>query len=87
LRGLGLKVAPCKKYAGCVAYRIKWLQSKILVIDPQRTPNAFNEFSTYEYVTTKDGEFTTDVPDANNHTIDALAYALDRLINSKHNSA
>jgi PBSX family phage terminase large subunit len=87
LRGLGLKVAPCKKYAGCVAYRIKWLQSKILAIDPQRTPNAFNEFSTYEYVTTKDGEFTTDVPDANNHTIDALAYALDRLINSKHNSA
>ena len=32
---------------------------------------------------TKDGELLADVPDKDNHSIDALAYALDRLIYKK----
>ena len=87
LRGLGIKAMPCTKYPGSVAYGVKWLQSKRLVIDPKRTPNAFREFTGYEYVTTKDGEFTTDLPDRDNHTIDATRYALDRLINDGRNAA
>ncbi len=87
LRGLGIKAMPCTKYPGSVAYGVKWLQSKRLVIDPKRTPNAFREFTGYEYVTTKDGEFTTDLPDKDNHTIDATRYALDRLINDGRNAA
>lgn len=76
-----LNVIACQKYPGSVLYGIKWLQRRHLVIDPARTPNAYREFSCYEYVTTKDGEFLADVPDKDNHTIDATRYALDRLIN------
>lgn len=80
LQGEGLKAIPCQKFPGCVLYRIKWLQNRRIIIDPARTPNAHREFISYEYMTTKDGEFLADVPDANNHAIDAVSYALDRLI-------
>lgn len=81
LRTEGLKVIPCQKYPGSVLYGVKWLQNRRIVIDPARTPNAYREFLQYEYCTTKDGEFLADVPDKDNHTIDAVRYALDRLIN------
>lgn len=84
LHDMGLNVSGCVKFPGCVQYRVKWLQSKKIVIDPKRTPNAFREFTAYEYGQTKDGEFTSELPDKDNHAIDATAYALDRLINSRH---
>lgn len=87
LQNMGLKAIGCKKYPGCVNYRIKWLQSKKIVIDPERTPHAYKEFTEYEYETTKDGELLSSVPDADNHTIDAVAYALDRVINKSKNPA
>ena len=87
LRGEGLKAIPCQKFAGCVLYRIKWLQNRRIVIDPARTPNAHREFIGYEYMTTKDGEFLADVPDKNNHCIDGVSYALDRVIYNKNFSA
>jgi phage terminase large subunit len=87
LQGEGLKTIACKKYPGSVLYGIKWLQNRRIVIDPARTPHAHKEFISYEYMTTKDGEFLADVPDANNHTIDAVRYALDRQINAKQYSA
>lgn len=87
LQGAGLKAIACSKYPGSVAYGIKWLQHRKLIIDPKRTPNAYKEFTQYEYCTTKDGEFLSDVPDKDNHTIDAVRYALDRLINRKGISA
>ena len=87
LRGAGLKCIPCKKFPGSVVYGIKWLQNRRIVIDPGRTPNAYKEFTSYEYETTKDGEFLADVPDRDNHTIDAVRYALDMLINYKGVSA
>ena len=87
LRGEGLKCIACQKYPGSVIYGVKWLQNRRIVIDPARTPNAHREFIGYEYMTTKDGEFLADVPDANNHCIDAVRYALDRLINYRKISA
>lgn len=87
LRGEGLKVIACRKFPGSVLYGIKWLQNRRIVIDPARTPNAHREFISYEYMTTKDGEFLADVPDANNHCIDATRYALDMLINNRRISA
>lgn len=87
LRNGGLKCIACQKYPGSVLYGIKWLQNRRIVIDPARTPNAHREFIQYEYCTTKDGEFLADVPDANNHTIDAVRYALDRIINRRGVSA
>lgn len=87
LRAAGLKILPCKKYAGSVQYGVKWLQRRKIVIDPKRTPNAWREFSEYEYLQSKDGEFLADLPDENNHILDASRYALDRLINRKEYSA
>lgn len=83
LKNEGLKAIPCRKFPGCVMYRIKWLQNRKIVIDPARTPQAYREFTEYQYTQTKDGEFLADVPDVNNHTIDATAYALDRIIYNK----
>ena len=83
VQGEGLKVIACQKYPGSVLYGIKWLQNRRIVIDPARTPHAYKEFIGYEYMTTKDGEFLADVPDKDNHTIDAVRYALDRLINNR----
>lgn len=87
LRNAGLKCIACQKYPGSVIYGVKWLQNRRIVIDPARTPNAHREFIGYEYMTTKDGEFLADVPDKDNHCIDAVRYALDRLINYRKISA
>lgn len=80
LRDSGLKVIGCHKEPGCVEYRVKWLQHRRIVIDPARTPNAYREFVNYEYMTDKDGNFLSRLPDKDNHCVDAAAYALDRLI-------
>lgn len=80
LQAEGLKCIPCHKEPGCVAYRVKWLQHRRIVIDPKRTPEAYREFVNYSYATDKDGNFLSELPDKDNHTIDACAYALDRLI-------
>ncbi len=87
LQNEGLKAIACRKYQGSVIYGIKWLQNRRIVIDPARTPNAHREFISYEYETTRDGEFLADVPDRDNHTIDAVRYALDWLINRRGVSA
>ena len=80
MRAEGLKCLGCHKEPGCVEYRVKWLQHRRIVIDPARTPNAYREFVNYEYMTDKDGNFLSRLPDKDNHTIDAAAYALDKLI-------
>lgn len=81
LGGLGLRVSPCHKEPGCVEYRVKWLQHRKIVIDPKRTPNAAREFQNYCYETDrKTGEIRSSLPDKDNHTIDAAAYCLDRMI-------
>ncbi len=83
----GLMAIACHKEPGCVEYRIKWLQHRRIVIDPKRTPNAYREFVNYSYEMDKDGNFISRLPDKENHSIDAVAYALDRQIYSHKNSA
>lgn len=80
LRDSGLDVARCHKEPGCVEYRVKWMQHRRIVIDPARTPNTYREFVNYSYEADKDGNFLSRLPDRDNHTIDACAYALDSLI-------
>lgn len=87
MNGLGIKAIGSRKYPGSVQYGIRWLQSKTIVIDKRRTPHAFQEFTEYEYLRTRDGEILADVPDKNNHCIDSLRYALDMLINNHLYSA
>lgn len=87
LNNLGLSVRECYKRPGCVEYRIRWMQSRRIIIDPKRTPSAYREFIGYNYAQDKDGNFLSQLVDKNNHAIDALAYALDRLIYRKDSVA
>lgn len=67
-----------------VRYGMKWLQSLVaIVIDPARTPNVAKEFREYEYERNKDDEVVSGYPDANNHSIDATRYALERYYKRK----
>ena len=75
----GLKRAiPCKK--GKVDTGVKWLRGlNAIYIDPQRCPNTYREFTEYSYKLQKStGDYILD--DKNNHTIDAIRYALSDFI-------
>lgn len=87
LQAEGLKATKCHKEPGCVEYRIRWLQARKIVIDGKRTPNARREFVNYEYNQDRSGNFIPSLPDKDNHSIDSLAYALDRQIYTSKNSA
>ena len=74
---LGIRNAKAAyKPPGSVAYGIKWLQARTLVIDRNRTPHAYEEIVHYEYEKDKDGDVVSGYPDENNHAIDALRYSL-----------
>lgn len=77
-RAMGLPAKEVNKGPGSVEYSMKWLQRRKIVIDKRRTPNAHNEFVSYEYERDKDGNFISGYPDINNHAIDATRYALER---------
>lgn len=71
-----------KKGPGSVEYSMKWLSSlNEIVIDNRRCPCAAEEFIAYEYERDRDGEVISGYPDADNHSIDAVRYALENLIN------
>lgn len=83
LRDMGIAARACYKAPGCVEYRIKWLQHRKIVIDPRRTPNAHREFTRYSYAVDKSGNVLSQLVDADNHSIDATAYALSQVIFSR----
>lgn len=87
LRDNGLPARSCYKAPGCVEYRIKWLQHRRIVIDPRRTPNAHREFVNYSYPVDKNGQILSQLVDKDNHSIDAAAYGLTRVIFSRQTSA
>ena len=77
LRDYGLSVEPCRKGPDSVDHGVKWLQDlDAIIIDKRRTPNAYREFTLYEYDTDKDGRYVSAYPDRNNHTIDAVRYGM-----------
>lgn len=78
MRNLGLHVAGCKKGRDSVEHGIKWLQDRAhIYIDKRRAPNTYREFVTYEYEKNRQGQFISAYPDADNHSIDAVRYAMD----------
>lgn len=87
LRDNGLQARSCHKAPGCVEYRVKWLQHRKIVIDPRRTPNAHREFVNYSYPVDKNGNLLSQLVDKDNHSIDATAYGLTRVIFSRKYSA
>ena len=86
-RSLGLQAKPAAKGPGSVDYGMKWLQGRTIVIDPARTPKSAEEFVHYEYERDRNGAFLSGYPDADNHTIDAVRYALNRVIRSYRSNA
>lgn len=86
-RDAGLPAVAAIKGAGSVDYGMKWLQGRKIVIDPKRTPHAYQEFTEYEYERDKNGDIISGYPDENNHLIDATRYALQRFANRRGNSA
>ncbi len=79
-RKYGLKQCYPSVKRGGVAQGMKWLQSlEAIVIDPETCPHTVTEFSEYEYETTKDGEVMSGYVDSDNHHIDAVRYATNRI--------
>jgi phage terminase large subunit len=68
-----------KKGKGSVEDGISFLQGLDIVVHP-RCPNLIREFGSYAYRTDKrTGTILPEPEDANNHGIDALRYAVERL--------
>ena len=85
-RAYGARIRGAIKGPESVRYGIKWLQGlRHIYIDPKRCPDTWAEFSTYEYEQDRDGEFISAYPDENNHSIDAVRYALEKYANRKGN--
>ena len=79
-RDYGALCRPAVKGPDSVRYGIKWLQSlKSIVIDPVRCPETAKEFQNYEYERTEDGDVISGYPDENNHSIDMVRYAMERV--------
>ncbi len=84
LRDRGFRIRTAVKGPGSVEHGITWLQNlEEIVIDGTRCPNAAREFNEYELDRDSRGELKADFPDRNNHTIDAIRYALEDYIGRK----
>lgn len=85
MKSLGLSIVGVKKGPDSREYGFKFLQDlDEIVVDKQRTPNAFREFTMYEYEIDKNGNYISVYPDKNDHILDACRYALeDEMRNSR----
>lgn len=80
LRERGVNAIAVKKGAGSIESGVRWLQELgAIEIDPSVCPNAAREFSGYEYRTDSNGNPIAELPDRDNHLIDALRYAVEPL--------
>ena len=78
LKDYGALCRGVEKGPDSVKYSMHWLQAKKkIVIDPVRCPETAREFSNYEYERTPDDEVISAYPDADNHSIDSVRYALN----------
>ena len=79
-RSFGINARAAEKGPDSRRYSFKWLQSLVkIVIDPLRCPVAAKEFAHYEYERDKDGEIVSGYPDGDDHCIDAVRYATNRI--------
>lgn len=78
LKGLGMRIRGAKKGPDSVQFGIRSLQGlNAIVIDSVRCPRAAREFQNYAHERLRTGEVRSDYPDKDNHTIDAVRYALE----------
>ena len=80
MRAYGMRCVAATKGPGSVRASMKWLQGlREIVIDPARCPWAAKEFTEYEYERDRTGKPVDGFPDAENHAIDAVRYATNRI--------
>jgi phage terminase large subunit len=70
-------IRAASKGPGSVDYSMKWLGGLAeIVIDGRKCPHTAKEFLQYEFERNKDGEYVSGYVDADNHSIDAVRYAM-----------
>ncbi len=75
-RDLGLCVHPARK-ARMRRLSYEWLAGlREIVIDPVRCPLTFSEFTLKEYERDREGRWIDEIPDGDDHSIDAIRYAM-----------
>lgn len=75
-RELGLRVRPARK-SNMRRLSYEWLAGlREIVIDPVRCPLAYEEFRLKEFERDRDGSWVDGIPDGNDHSIDAVRYAV-----------
>jgi PBSX family phage terminase large subunit len=79
LQQYGLRIKPVKKFGDSIDFGVKFLSENLeqIIIDDRRCPNTAREFLNYELERDANGNFKAGYPDKNNHTIDAVRYALN----------
>lgn len=78
MKTYGIRIRGARKGPGSVEYGEKWLDDlDEIVIDPQRTPNTAREFENIDYQTDQDGNPRAKLEDKDNHSIDAVRYAME----------
>lgn len=84
MKEYGLRITGAKKGPDSVNYGIKFLQSlDRIIIDNIRCPKTAEEFLNYELEPDGNDGFKDEYPDKNNHTIDAVRYALESDMSNK----
>lgn len=80
-RAAGIQAASVPKQgAHNVRNSVRWLQDRAAIVVDPGCAVAAHELPSYQYALTRDGKPTGMLPDADNHAIDALRYAVARLI-------
>lgn len=83
-KAYGLLARGAEKGPGSREYSFKWLQSlREIVIDNARCPVSAQEFLDYEYERDKDGNVISGYPDGDDHCIDSVRYATNRIWKKK----
>jgi PBSX family phage terminase large subunit len=82
-RRRGFNMFGARKWNGSKVFGVNWLRNlRLIIIDPHRCPVSAKEFNNYSNQpdTKHPGEFKNKPQEHNDHTIDAVRYALDTLI-------
>lgn len=75
-RDLGIRARPARK-GRMRKLSYEWLANlREIIIDPERCPLTLAEFQNKEYLRDRDGALLDEIPDGDDHSIDAVRYAM-----------
>lgn len=75
-RDLGIRARPARK-GRMRKLSYEWLANlREIIIDPERCPLTLAEFQNKEYLRDRDGAWLDEIPDGDDHSIDAVRYAM-----------